>query len=180
MPVSQSELDYLGCMGLRDSSQVNLIYICGSHCISLTFFFFFFNCKITLEEIMSRYPMLLYTSLPDNKAEFANTLFCHYVFICIICKLCWTVSQFESFLLQDSVKTHILFSHCTADVFHKRPCRKGVTSLWCTINYSCRQSAMKSKFWKNFRHIMLSVSTHSDVLCGGEVRLILQYECCMF
>lgn len=99
--------------------------------------------------------------------------------MCIICKLCWTFSQFESFLPQDFVKTHILFSHCTADVFHKRPCRKGVTPLLCTINYSCRQSAMKTKFYKNFRDIMLSVSTYSDVLCGGGVRHVLQCECCV-
>lgn len=71
MPVSQSELDYLDCMELHGSSLVTLIYICGSHYISLTLF----DCKITLEEIMSRYLMLLYTSSPDDKAEFANTLF---------------------------------------------------------------------------------------------------------
>lgn len=71
MPVSQSELDYLDCMELHGSSLVTLIYICGSHHISLNLF----DCKITLEEIMSRYPMLLYTSSPDDKAEFANTFF---------------------------------------------------------------------------------------------------------
>lgn len=71
MPVSQSELDYLDCMELHGLSLVTPIYICGSHRISLTLF----DCKITLEEIVSKYPMLLYTSLPDDKAEFANTLF---------------------------------------------------------------------------------------------------------